>query len=100
MEYGRPVWNMEYGVWNIPYSITYSIRVWIESLDAPNFHIGNGLNLATTSLVLIVGLLVLFWMKWDNKRREDRSVEEEIAGMSQEEIQDLDWKHPAFRWRP
>ncbi|KAH6953817.1 putative MFS transporter [Ilyonectria sp. MPI-CAGE-AT-0026] len=67
--------------------------------DAPNFHIGNGLNLATTSLVLIVGLLVLFWMKWDNKRREDRSVEE-IAGMSEEDIQDLDWKHPAFRWRP
>lgn len=23
---------MEYGVWNISYSITYSIRIWIESL--------------------------------------------------------------------
>ena len=68
--------------------------------DAPNYHIGNGLNLASSSAILITSTVFLFWMKRDNKKREGRSVEEELAGMSREEIQDLDWKHPAFRWRP
>ena len=75
---------------------TWSFLPW----DAPNYYIGNGLNLATSSVILITSTVVLFWMKWDNKKREGRSVEEELAGMSREEIQDLDWKHPAFRWRP
>lgn len=69
------------------------------SRDAPNYHIGNGLNLATSSTVLLLTTLTLFWMKRDNKRREGRSVEEELAGLSTDEASDLDWKHPAFRWR-
>ncbi|KAK3316491.1 major facilitator superfamily domain-containing protein [Apodospora peruviana] len=68
--------------------------------DAPDYHIGNGLNLATASTCLIIATLMLFWMKMDNKKRDGRSVEEELAGMSQGEIQDLDWKHPAWRWNP
>ncbi|KAK3303198.1 major facilitator superfamily domain-containing protein [Chaetomium strumarium] len=75
---------------------TWSYLPW----DGPNYHIGNGLNLAACCTVLIVSTLTLFWMKWDNKRRDGRSVEEELAGMSQQEIQDLDWRHPAFRWKP
>ncbi|KAM5383789.1 hypothetical protein ACJZ2D_001778 [Fusarium nematophilum] len=68
--------------------------------DAPNFHIGNGLNLATNGTILIVATLTLFWMKRDNKKREERDVAQELSGMSPEEIEDLDWKHPAFRWAP
>ncbi|KAJ4420166.1 hypothetical protein N0V82_004509 [Gnomoniopsis sp. IMI 355080] len=68
--------------------------------DAPNYHIGNGLNLATSSAVLILTTLTLLWMKRDNKRRDGRSIEEELAGLTSEEASDLDWKHPAFRWRP
>lgn len=68
--------------------------------DAPNYHIGNGLNLATSGGVLIVATLVLFWMKYDNKKRDGRNSEEELAGMTVEEVQDLDWKHPDFRWKP
>jgi hypothetical protein len=74
---------------------TWSYLPW----DGPNYHIGNGLNLAAVCAVLIISTSVLFWMKWDNKRRDSRSVEEELAGMSQQEVQDLDWKHPAFRWK-
>lgn len=68
--------------------------------DGPNYPIGNGLNLATAGTVLIISTAVLFWMKADNKKREGRNVEEELAGMSQQEVQDLDWRHPAFRWKP
>jgi len=68
--------------------------------DGPDYHIGNGLNLAVTCTIFLVTIATLLWMKWDNKRREARHVEEELAGMSEQEIRDLDWKHPAFRWKP
>jgi len=68
--------------------------------DAPNYHIGNGLNLATSGSVLIVATLVLFWMNYDNKKRDGRNSEEELAGMTVDEVQHLDWKHPDFRWKP
>jgi len=75
---------------------TWSFLTW----DAPDYHIGNGLNLATSSTILIVGILILFWMNGDNKKREARSIEEELTGLDEKQIQGLDWKHPAFRWRP
>ncbi|KAK4452643.1 major facilitator superfamily domain-containing protein [Podospora aff. communis PSN243] len=75
---------------------TWSFLPW----DAPNYHIGNGLNLAASGTTLLVATLTLLWMNMDNKKRAQRSVEEELAGMSQAEVEDLDWKHPAFRWRP
>lgn len=68
--------------------------------DAPSYHIGNGLNLGTSTTILILSILLLLWMKADNKKRESRDVDGELAGLSQGEIQDLDWRHPAFRWKP
>lgn len=67
--------------------------------DKPDYHIGNGLNLATTTTTFLLALGIYFWMIRDNKKREGRSVEEELAGLSQEEVEDLDWKHPGFRWQ-
>ncbi|KAL2149273.1 hypothetical protein VTH82DRAFT_8621 [Thermothelomyces myriococcoides] len=75
---------------------TWSYLPW----DDPDYPIGNGLNLAACCTVLIVSTATLFWMRWDNRRREGRNAEEELAGLSTQEIQDLDWRHPAFRWRP
>ncbi|PNS15960.1 hypothetical protein CAC42_4361 [Sphaceloma murrayae] len=69
------------------------------SRDGPNFPIGNGLNLATSSTILICSVALLFWMKWDNKKREAKDVDAELSGLTQKEIQDLDWKNPAFKWR-
>jgi MFS family permease len=68
--------------------------------DGPNYKIGNGLNLATSSTILILSILLLLWMAADNKLREKRDVDSEVGGLSQKQIQDMDWRHPAFRWRP
>lgn len=68
--------------------------------DSPNFHIGNGLNLAAAGTILVVSVLTHVWMNLNNKKRVQRDVDEELRGLSQKEIEDLDWKHPAFRWRP
>jgi len=68
--------------------------------DGPNYHIGNGLNLATSSSIFILSICLLLWMKMNNKKRDKRDVDAELSGLSQLQIQDLDWKHPAWRWKP
>ncbi|CAD0099389.1 unnamed protein product [Aureobasidium mustum] len=68
--------------------------------DGPNYHIGNGLNLATASTGLGLCVLLWFWMKGDNKKRDGRDVDQELAGTTLLEQQDMDWKHPSWRWRP
>lgn len=77
------------------------ISTWsyIES-DAPDYPIGHGLNLASASSILIFTTLVLFWMKYDNKQRDKKDVDKELEGLSQEEIENLEWKHPGWRWQP
>ncbi|RAL62498.1 hypothetical protein DID88_005063 [Monilinia fructigena] len=68
--------------------------------DAPNYHIGNGLNLATSTATLLLSIGLLLWMKMDNKKRDKRDVDAELDGLSQRQIQDLDWRHPGFEWKP
>ncbi|KAI1866353.1 uncharacterized protein JN550_007741 [Neoarthrinium moseri] len=77
------------------------ISTWaFQSWDGPEYHIGNGLNFATSSAIVIIGSSVLFFMRWDNRRRDRMNVEDEFVDLSDEEIQNLEWKHPSFRWRP
>ncbi|KMP09867.1 inner membrane transport protein yfaV [Coccidioides immitis H538.4] len=66
--------------------------------DRPDYHIGNGLNLATNGAMLIVAILLQIWAKMDNKKRKGRDVDAELAGLDQKAVQNLDWQHPAFRW--
>ena len=75
---------------------TWSYLPW----DGPHYRIGNGLNLATSSSILVVSLLTMVWMKRDNKARDERSA---MLGtgeneMSAGEVDKLDWRHPRFRW--
>jgi MFS family permease len=68
--------------------------------DGPNYPIGNGLNLATSSCILLLSIGLLLWMNMDNKKRAEKDVDAELQGLDMHQIQDLDWKHPAFRWKP
>lgn len=67
--------------------------------DSPVYRIGNGLNLAAQSTMFILALGMYFWIKAENKKRDQRDVQAELAGLSLSEIQDLDWHHPGFRFR-
>lgn len=67
--------------------------------DAPNYHIGNGLNLATSTTIFISAILLGLYMTADNKRRNQADMDAKLAGRTQAEIEDLDWKHPGFRWK-
>ena len=68
--------------------------------DGPDYHIGNGLNLATASMTLILGACMWIFMRWDNRRRENTDIDHALSGLTQKQIQDLDWRNPAFRWKP
>ncbi|KAF9256275.1 MFS general substrate transporter [Marasmius fiardii PR-910] len=70
--------------------------------DAPDYKIGNGLNLATSSTLVMTSTALLVWMWADNKKREAKKtdVRAELEGLDQKSIEDLDWRHPSFRWRP
>ena len=68
--------------------------------DAPNFRIGNGLNLGTSTTILLLSIGLTFYMKWDNKKRDRVDIDAKLAGMSLKQEEDLDWKHPGFRWKP
>lgn len=61
--------------------------------------IGNGLNLATNSLILVLSVGLFFWLAWDNRRRERVDMDDALANVAHIAPEDLDWKHPAFRWR-
>lgn len=67
--------------------------------DAPRFRIGNSLNLAAGCMIFLISIGGYMWMKWDNRRRDSKNVEQALAGLSPEEIANLDWKHPGHRWR-
>ncbi|KAF1979576.1 MFS general substrate transporter [Bimuria novae-zelandiae CBS 107.79] len=70
--------------------------------DAPRYAIGNGLNLACAASWTTIAILGYLWMKRDNRRRDERSAaaHEEIAGLGKKEQQDLEWRHPDWRWKP
>lgn len=68
--------------------------------DKPDYRIGNGLNLSAFTLILISASLTYVWMHRDNKKRESRDVDAELRGLTDDQIEDLEWKHPAWRWKP
>lgn len=68
--------------------------------DGPNYHIGNGLNLATATTILLLGAGLWMYVSWDNRRRSRVDIPNALGELSQQQIQDLDWRNPSFRWRP
>ncbi|KAI1411465.1 putative MFS transporter [Hypoxylon sp. FL1857] len=75
---------------------TWSYLSW----DGPDYPIGNGLNLAASSMLLIIATATLLWMNADNKRREKLDVGKELEGLTQAQMESLEWKHPGWRWKP
>src|SRR5690606_27861735 len=67
--------------------------------DAPHYKIGNGLNLATAGTVLLTAAVMFFWVKGGNEKRRSRDSGSDLQGLSDDEIQNLEWKHPEFFWR-
>lgn len=48
--------------------------------------------------MLILSITLLLWCMRDNKKREHIDADAALAGLTQKQVQDLDWRHPSFRW--
>lgn len=68
--------------------------------NGPNYPIGNGINLATSASMTLVAVALSIWMKKNNSMRDHQIDNAELAGLTHEQIEDLDWHHPEFRWKP
>jgi hypothetical protein len=67
--------------------------------DAPQYKVASGINIASLSTVFLTLLLLGLWMARDNRRRETQTLADEaLSGLSASELQDLDNRHPLFRW--
>ncbi|KIJ31712.1 hypothetical protein M422DRAFT_185583, partial [Sphaerobolus stellatus SS14] len=68
--------------------------------DAPNYHRGNSLNLATCSLACVLVLLGVRYVYWENAKCDHGERDYRLEGKSQKEIDELGARHPAYRYQP
>ncbi|TFK39755.1 MFS general substrate transporter [Crucibulum laeve] len=76
------------------------IAVWTYlPKDAPNFHKGNSLNLATSLAVCAILALIAVYLRWENAKRDRGERDYRLEGKSVEEIEQLGYLHPNFRYQ-
>ncbi|CAG9936780.1 unnamed protein product [Clonostachys rosea f. rosea IK726] len=93
--------NVAIGLANLGSNVGGLVATWTYlPSGAPNFYLGNGICVGCGSGILLLSIGLLLFMKWDNARRERRDAAAELSGLSEQSIDDLEWKHPEFRWRP
>jgi hypothetical protein len=70
--------------------------------DSPYYTIGNGINLGCAVAWTVAAICTRLWMTHDNRKRDRKHAEahEELAAFSDDEIANLEWRHPAWRWQP
>lgn len=65
---------------------------------APRYLPGNAINVATTTLVFLIGAVLTWYVRWENKRRDRGDLDYRLEGLTEEEAQKLGHKHPHFRF--
>ncbi|KAF5350428.1 hypothetical protein D9756_008548 [Leucocoprinus leucothites] len=76
------------------------IAVWTYlPFDAPNYHIGNTLNLVAAIFVIGFTVIGMYYLYLENKKRDSGSRDYRLEGKTKEEIQSLGYKHPNFRYQ-
>ncbi|KAF9731430.1 hypothetical protein PMIN06_003117 [Paraphaeosphaeria minitans] len=66
--------------------------------DAPMYHTGHTINLAGQVAVLVLSLVGIAYCKWENRQRDLGKRDHRLNGLSEAQIQDLGYRHPAFRY--
>ncbi|KAG7094124.1 hypothetical protein E1B28_007736 [Marasmius oreades] len=76
------------------------IAVWTYlPIDAPDFHNGNSLNLATSSLACLFVLVLVVHLRRENWKRERGERDYRLVGKTAREIEELGHLHPEFRYQ-
>jgi len=76
------------------------IAVWTYlPSDSPNFHKGNSLNLGTASFTVALTVFGILYLRWENAKRDRGERDSRLQGKTKEEIRDMGYRHPKFRYQ-
>ncbi|KAL0564753.1 hypothetical protein V5O48_017286 [Marasmius crinis-equi] len=76
------------------------IAVWTYlPTDAPDYHKGNSLNLATSSLSCVLVIIGVLYIRMENAKRARGERDYRLEGKTVEEIEALGYLHPHFRYQ-
>ncbi|KDQ51940.1 hypothetical protein JAAARDRAFT_198604 [Jaapia argillacea MUCL 33604] len=67
--------------------------------DAPNYHHGNSLNLATSSAVCVLTVVAMLYIRHENAKRDRGDRDYRLERKTPEEIEQLGYLHPKFRYQ-
>lgn len=89
-----------YRTWTSILLICLGLRVWTYlPTDAPNFHKGNSINLAAALAVIALTAVGMVYLKLENMKRERGERDYRLEGKTEEEIRNLGYRHPKFRYQ-
>ena len=66
--------------------------------DAPKYPTGHTINLAGQCCVLVLAVSGICYSKWENRQRDLGKRDHRLNGLSEEQIRDLGYRHPEFRY--
>ncbi|KIK59579.1 hypothetical protein GYMLUDRAFT_169512 [Collybiopsis luxurians FD-317 M1] len=76
------------------------IAVWTYlPSDAPNYHKGNSLNLATGCFVCLLIIIEVMYIRWENAKRDRGERDYRVERKSLREVEELGYLHPEFRYQ-
>ncbi|EKM81338.1 hypothetical protein AGABI1DRAFT_99367 [Agaricus bisporus var. burnettii JB137-S8] len=67
--------------------------------DSPNFLKGNSINLAAAITVIMFTGVGMWYLRHENKKRDQGGRDYRLEGRTKEEIRDLGYRHPNFRYQ-
>lgn len=76
------------------------IAVWTYlPSDSPNYHKGNSLNLGTGCASCLIMIIAGLYIRWENGKRDRGERDYRLEGKTLDEISQLGYLHPKFRYQ-
>ncbi|PSN62411.1 MFS general substrate transporter [Corynespora cassiicola Philippines] len=69
-----------------------------RTAESPKYPTGHSINLGGQIGVLVLALLGIAYCKWENRQRDLGKRDGRLNGLSEEQIRDLGYRHPEFRY--
>lgn len=66
--------------------------------ESPKYPTGHTINLAGQIGVMALAIGGIAYCKWENRQRDLGKRDHRLNGLSANEIRDLGYRHPAFRY--
>jgi hypothetical protein len=66
--------------------------------DAPKYNAGHSINIAAQGIAALISVAGIFYIKWENKKRERGGRDYRTEGLTEEEIGKLGYRAPGFRY--